>query len=130
MPGGYGHNVRALPFPDFLGIVCFMEPTPFEFTPGQKDFLESLSRKTGESVSALIAKALEGLQEDERLGRMHGNSNGGDKKESPQKEAQKPIWEQFVDAFKDVPEEELNCLPVDGAAQHDHYIYGSPKRPT
>jgi len=119
-----------LPFPDFLGIVRFMELTPFEFTPEQKDFLESLSRKTGESVSALIAKALEGLQEHEHPGRMRGNSNGGDEKESPQKESHKPIWEQFVDAFKDVPKEELNRLPVDGAAQHDHYIYGTPKRPT
>jgi hypothetical protein len=103
-----------------------MELTPFEFTPEQKDFLESLSRKTGESVSTLIAKALERLQEDERPNRMHGNSNGGDKKESPQTEGHKPIWEKFADAFKDVPEEELNRLPVDGAAQHDHYIYGAP----
>jgi hypothetical protein len=101
-----------------------------EFTPEQKDFLESLSRDTGESMSALIAKALEALQEDKHPGHMHGNSNGGDKKESPQKEAPKPIWEQFADALKDVPEEELHRLPVDGAAQHDHYIHGTPKRPT
>ena len=43
--------------------------------------------------------------------------------------APKPIWEQFIEAFQDVPEEELERLPVDGAAQHDHYIYGTPKRP-
>ena len=28
-----------------------------------------------------------------------------------------------------VPPEEFAKLPVDGASQHDHYIYGTPKRP-
>ncbi len=129
MPGGNEYNLHVLPFPDFLGTVCLMELTPFECTPEQKDFLEALSRQTGEPVSALIARALEGLQEDKRPGRMHGNTHGGDAKESPQKAAHKPIWEQFADACKDVPEEEVNRLPVDGAAQHDRYIYGTPKRP-
>ena len=130
MLGGNKYNLRTLPLPNCLGIVWCMEPTPFEFTPEQKDFLESLSRQTGESISALIARALQGLWEEERPGGMHGNSNGGDKKEPPQNEAHLPIWKQFADAFKNVPEEELHRLPVDGAAQHDHYIYGTPKRPT
>lgn len=29
----------------------------------------------------------------------------------------------------DMTEEEIAQLPKDGAEQHDHYIYGSPKRP-
>src|SRR5436190_15197577 len=28
----------------------------------------------------------------------------------------------------DAPPEELDKLPVDGASQHDHYLYGTPKR--
>ena len=32
--------------------------------------------------------------------------------------------------MSDVPDEVLDRLPVDGAAQHDHYIYGTPKRPS
>jgi hypothetical protein len=60
---------------------------------------------------------------------MHGNSNGSDKKESPQQATQKPIWEHFANAFRDVAEEALNRLPIGGAAQHDDYIYGMPKRP-
>src|SRR5215469_15175407 len=28
----------------------------------------------------------------------------------------------------EIPEEDLARLPVDGAAQHDRYIYGTPKR--
>ncbi|MBX6311446.1 MAG: type II toxin-antitoxin system ParD family antitoxin [Isosphaeraceae bacterium] len=32
------------------------------------------------------------------------------------------------DVMSDLPEEVLGRLPIDGAAQHDHYIYGMPKR--
>jgi Arc/MetJ-type ribon-helix-helix transcriptional regulator len=31
---------------------------------------------------------------------------------------------------KQVPPEEFSKLPTDGAKQLDHYLYGSPKRPT
>ena len=41
----------------------------------------------------------------------------------------RPIWEEILDLVKDVPPEELDKLPTDGASQHDHYIYGTPKRP-
>jgi antitoxin component of MazEF toxin-antitoxin module len=40
-----------------------------------------------------------------------------------------PIWEEILDLVKDIPPEELDKLPTDGASQHDHYIYGTPKRP-
>jgi|GEM_PF-2677233 len=30
--------------------------------------------------------------------------------------------------FAAIPPEESRRLPLDGAAQHDHYIYGTPKR--
>jgi predicted DNA-binding antitoxin AbrB/MazE fold protein len=43
--------------------------------------------------------------------------------------AQLPIWEQIIALTADAPPEELAKLPVDGASQHDHYIYGTPKRP-
>ena len=32
--------------------------------------------------------------------------------------------------MSDVPNDVLDRLPVDGAEQHDHYIYGLPKRPS
>ncbi len=37
-------------------------------------------------------------------------------------------WEIVQEAFKDIPEEEWEKLPRDGAAEHDHYLYGTPKR--
>ncbi len=41
----------------------------------------------------------------------------------------KPIWEVADELRKSIPPEEWAKLPVDGATQHDHYIYGTPKRP-
>jgi Arc/MetJ-type ribon-helix-helix transcriptional regulator len=43
--------------------------------------------------------------------------------------AHKPIWEEIDEITAGVPDEEFLKLPVDGAEQHDHYIYGTPKRP-
>jgi antitoxin component of MazEF toxin-antitoxin module len=43
--------------------------------------------------------------------------------------ARPPIWERIAALTADAPPEELDKLPVDGAAQVDHYLYGTPKRP-
>jgi hypothetical protein len=40
----------------------------------------------------------------------------------------RPIWEVILDNMKDVPPEEFANLPKDGASEHDHYLYGHPKR--
>ena len=39
-----------------------------------------------------------------------------------------PIHESIIEIMKDVPDEELSRLPIDGASEHDHYIYGTPKK--
>ncbi len=40
----------------------------------------------------------------------------------------KSVWEIIQDAFKDIPDEVWKTLPKDGAAEIDHYLYGTPKR--
>jgi antitoxin component of MazEF toxin-antitoxin module len=40
-----------------------------------------------------------------------------------------PIWERIAALVADIPPEELDKVPTDGASQHDHYLYGTPKRP-
>jgi Arc/MetJ-type ribon-helix-helix transcriptional regulator len=40
----------------------------------------------------------------------------------------RPIWEVFQEISADVPDEVWDALPTDLSAQHDHYIYGTPKR--
>jgi hypothetical protein len=40
----------------------------------------------------------------------------------------RPLWEVAEEISSQVPIEEWEKLPADGAEQHDHYLYGSPKR--
>jgi hypothetical protein len=40
----------------------------------------------------------------------------------------KPIWERIQEIAAEIPREEWDKLPHDGAEQHDHYLYGAPKR--
>ncbi len=51
------------------------------------------------------------------------------REEQPQtRETVRPIWEIITELSAQVPMEEWEKLPSDGAEQHDHYLYGSPKR--
>jgi hypothetical protein len=43
-------------------------------------------------------------------------------------ETVRPIWEIIAELSAEIPLEEWAKLPTDGAEQHDHYLYGSPKR--
>ncbi len=38
------------------------------------------------------------------------------------------IAEIIIESMKNVPPEIMAAMPADGASQHDHYIYGWPKR--
>jgi hypothetical protein len=42
--------------------------------------------------------------------------------------AVRPLWEIVDEISAQVPLEEWQKLPADGAEQHDHYLYGSPKK--
>jgi bifunctional DNA-binding transcriptional regulator/antitoxin component of YhaV-PrlF toxin-antitoxin module len=39
------------------------------------------------------------------------------------------LAERIIARARALPQEVLDRLPTDGASQHDHYIYGTPKRP-
>jgi bifunctional DNA-binding transcriptional regulator/antitoxin component of YhaV-PrlF toxin-antitoxin module len=43
--------------------------------------------------------------------------------------AEPSLTERIVAHARALPQETLDRLPADGASQHDHYIYGTPKRP-
>jgi Arc/MetJ-type ribon-helix-helix transcriptional regulator len=71
------------------------------------------------SEAELFADALRLLREHHRGPERH-RENGA---------PHAPIWEVFQETLHDMPEEELTQLPADAAEQHDHYIYGTPKKP-
>ena len=43
--------------------------------------------------------------------------------------ARPSLAERIAARARALPQETLDRLPADGASQHDHYIYGTPKRP-
>lgn len=102
-----------------------METTPFDLTPEQKGLLVTLARETGKPISALLAEALEGLQEHVHRGRDHD----GDVETHPHATQTPSVLDIFQEARAGFPEETWAALPQDLAAQHDHYIYGTPKHP-
>lgn len=44
------------------------------------------------------------------------------------KRVDRPVWQMVEELLKDIPVEDLERMPTDGAEQHDHYIYGTPKK--
>ena len=100
-----------------------METSRIELTPEQQGVLAALSQDTGEPVSALIDQALEALQERLRVRRENGTQERDRKEKAP-----KPIWEEIIEASSRIPDEELEDLSTDLAANVDHYVYGLPKR--
>jgi plasmid stability protein len=38
-----------------------------------------------------------------------------------------PFWKAFTQRIHALPSEAFDGLPADGASEHDHYLYGSPK---
>jgi putative addiction module CopG family antidote len=85
------------------------------------------------NYDALVEDALRLLQEHEGEGDRHAHDettqNGEDETMTREKPTQKHIWEIAEELFGEIPDEELERLPTDGAAQVDHYVYGLPKRP-
>ena len=45
-----------------------------------------------------------------------------------QKGDSRPIWEVAIEISESIPLEEWEKLPSDGSVNHDHYLYGAPKK--
>ena len=44
------------------------------------------------------------------------------------RESKKTIWNVIDERIEKIPDEEWEKMPADGSYQHDHYLYGTPKR--
>jgi hypothetical protein len=84
-------------------------------SPTEEAMLMAAAQARGVSPDALVREALDKILID------------APHREAPQIES-RPIWELIEDNMKDVPPEEFAQLPSDGASEHDHYLYGHPKR--
>jgi hypothetical protein len=84
--------------------------------PQEEARLAALAHSKGVSTDVLVREALDKILADAPELPVEA------KTDSP------PIWEVILDNMKDVPAEEFARLPKDGASEHDHYLYGHPKR--
>lgn len=80
--------------------------------------LEGLPLEDQESLAAEIFELVESAT-SQRLQTLSGVGN-----------KPLPIWERIAERSGDVPDEVWETLPADGAAEVDHYLYGTPKRNT
>jgi plasmid stability protein len=75
-----------------------------------------------EQEAALQAKAdAEGVSVEECAGELI-------KEALAPRETKQPLATRIREIWADMPDEVRAKLPADGASQHDHYIYGVPKR--
>jgi hypothetical protein len=103
-----------------------MDANAFDLTPEQKDLLVALAAETGKPIPALLAEALAGLQDQVQARPCTPTTPPTDHEAPPR---HKHLGEIAADLLHDIPADDFAQLPVDGAEQHDHYIYGTPKRP-
>ena len=81
--------------------------------PQEEASLIAIARARGVTVDALIREALDPILA------------------KPQTISERPLQTAaniVLDQMRGVPEEAMASMPRDGASQHDHYIYGWPKR--
>lgn len=90
---------------------------PTQLSRTDKQHLADLAERTGDKAVREAVKAF--LERSAEQAETNGPT-------SP--EQARPIWEVFEDIMSDVPQEVLDALPTDAAEQHDHYIYGLPKK--
>jgi Arc/MetJ-type ribon-helix-helix transcriptional regulator len=66
----------------------------------------------------------------ERLKHEQAKTKAAAESQADADQPRKPIWERILERSAAIPDEEWDKLPTDLAEQHDHYLYGTPKRPT
>jgi hypothetical protein len=76
----------------------------------------------------VLEEALEAFQEQERVRHASAPANGQETAAPPGARTTKLFWQKALDASRQIPDEELDRVPPDLAAQGDHDISGTPKR--
>jgi len=77
------------------------------------------------SVEDVVEAGLTLLQQ-RREGLAENDGTPGETE--PPGQARAPFWAAFTDQVHALPDEVFERLPEDGASEHDHYLYGAPKR--
>jgi hypothetical protein len=85
-------------------------------TEAEEAVLAAKARAQGTTPEALVREVIEPL------------FDAGAQQTQARERPNRSIAEVIVDRMKSLPPGVLERLPIDGASEHDHYLYGSPKR--
>jgi hypothetical protein len=96
------------------------EATSFRLSPEGRRLLALLAERGGVSQAAVLETLIR--ERALRDGLTAGAANGS------QPAGGLSLSERLAALAEQIPEEDRAGLPEDGADQHDHYIYGTPKR--
>jgi hypothetical protein len=91
---------------------------------GQAAMSLQIRPETEARIAALAAAS--GVSVDDFLAALVDKQSAASNER--QEPAKKPISARIREIWADMPPEVRAKLPADGASQHDHYIYGVPKR--
>lgn len=78
------------------------------------------------NLQHIILEQVRALSEDEMRRVLNFVNDLREEKKSSRAKAISAIFE---DLSGEIPLEEWRKLPADGAENHDHYLYGAPKKP-
>jgi len=106
---------------DVLPPQWYALPMSIALPPDLDDRIQQKVLQAGyRTPDEVIRKALDALDAQEQ--------QAGRQRRRGKKKSAVPVWQRFQTAARSLPEEELAALPPDGASEHDHYLYGIPKR--
>ena len=95
-----------------------------DFTASQWAHLEAMHNQGRYSVKFVG----EGEYADGRLQRIFDiDLKKSERVISPRDADERPFWEYWIEASKQIPDEELARIPPDFSRNLDHYLYGAPK---
>ena len=78
----------------------------------EQAILEKIQALPDEKQQEVLALVDEMLKEDQ----------------APRSREARPIWESITEISSQAPPETWDDVPSDGSVNHDHYLYGAPKR--
>jgi hypothetical protein len=96
-------------------------PKTFRLRDEDERRLKLLKDSWGCSEAAVIRRLLLEAVKQEGL-------NAAETRDKTEDAGHRPIWDVIDEVMSQVPAEDLADLPTDLAEQHDHYLYGTPKR--
>jgi hypothetical protein len=75
-----------------------------------------------------LVKSLSSDQQKDVLRYVEGKIAFEQRRQEAYKADPRSIWEIIEEISSQIPMDEWEKLPSDGAVNHDHYLYGAPKR--